>query len=159
MKEMWEKPRILVEEFAPNDYVAVCYELDCSTGNNNRYMPTKDSGQTYTSAELWGEYGESNRVTVNGEEYSLDGSHYGACTDPDKNAIRVDGNGDVHIWESSNWGEELPSVVTKKYDTTGDGAYGAGDLFAWVTFSSRWNMFWRHWAIAGVLTKENPNRS
>lgn len=35
MKEKWETPRIVVEKFAPNDYISACYEVTCITPNNN----------------------------------------------------------------------------------------------------------------------------
>lgn len=76
MKEMWETPRIAVEKFAANEYVAVCYQLACITRDNNENMPKKqDSDEAYTSLELWGEYGANDIVTVDGEEYSLNNSH------------------------------------------------------------------------------------
>ncbi|MGN0990273.1 MAG: hypothetical protein ACI4O4_02335 [Candidatus Ventricola sp.] len=159
MKAMWETPRVAVETFAPNEYVSVCYELACTTGSNNKNMPVNSLGQKYSSADLWGDYGKNDKVTVDGQTYWLDGSHNGACTNADKNAIRVDENGNTAIWESSNWGENLSSVVTYQFDTNGDGKLGADDLFAWVTFSNVWHRFWRHWATAGALTDDHPNRS
>ena len=35
MKEKWETPRIVVEKFAPNDYISACYEVTCITPNSN----------------------------------------------------------------------------------------------------------------------------
>ena len=165
MKEMWATPRIAVEGFVPNDYVAVCYELACSTGNKNRVMPKKADNEYYTFTELWGDYGSKGKITVDGTTYEYRDEHEGACINPDKNAIRVDGNGNLTVWEDSSWGETLPSEVTfGETDTNGDGKIGVGDLFAWVTFSKGnrpWfgPSYWLHWAIAGALTEENPNRS
>lgn len=38
MKKKWEKPRIEVQEFIPNEYVAACYKIRCTTPNNNGYF-------------------------------------------------------------------------------------------------------------------------
>ena len=38
MKEMWETPRIAVEGFAPNDYVAVCFKLGCEAGKTGHHF-------------------------------------------------------------------------------------------------------------------------
>lgn len=164
MKEMWEKPRILVEEFAPNDYVAVCYELSCQNGGKPEARPiNKETGNRYTDVELWGEKyskpGAFDYIKEDGRYYKLDDSHSGACTEPDKNAIRVNGDNSISIWESSNWGETLNSKVTTSINLNGDDELGKGDLFAWVTFSQDLHKYWLHWAIAGVANLLNPNRS
>lgn len=166
MKEMWEKPRILVEEFAPNDYVAACYQLSCQNGGDPKDRPINgETGKAYTDAEFWGEKysnpGKGGGVWKGYRYYWLDDSHSGACTDPDKNAIQVNGdNGDnISIWESSNWGETLPSEVTYTKDYNNNGVFDAGDLFAWVTFSKVTFQYWLHWAYAGFCDENHPNRS
>ena len=163
MKEMWEKPRILVEEFAPNDYVAVCYQLSCERGGDTEERPINgETGKAYTDAELWGDKysnpGWTGGVVKDHIYYRLDDSHSGACKEPDKNAIQVNGN-NISIWESSNWGETLPSEITCKKDYNNNGVYDAGDLFAWVTFSKRTFQYWLHWAYAGFCDENHPNRS
>lgn len=35
MKQVWEKPRIEVQKFIPNEYVAACYKIKCTTPNGN----------------------------------------------------------------------------------------------------------------------------
>ena len=37
MKKMWEEPSIQVQEFMPNEYVAVCWGVACETGSANKY--------------------------------------------------------------------------------------------------------------------------
>ena len=32
MKKMWNTPRTVVQSFEPNEYVAVCWGVACSTG-------------------------------------------------------------------------------------------------------------------------------
>ena len=33
MKKMWSEPRIAVQEFVPNEYVAACWEVGCVVGS------------------------------------------------------------------------------------------------------------------------------
>ena len=35
MKKSYESPKAYVEEFTPNEYVAACYKIKCTTPNNN----------------------------------------------------------------------------------------------------------------------------
>lgn len=37
MKRKWEEPRILVQEFIANEYVAVCWGVACSVTEANKY--------------------------------------------------------------------------------------------------------------------------
>jgi len=37
MKKQWTSPRILVQEFEANEYVAVCWGVGCSTDRANEY--------------------------------------------------------------------------------------------------------------------------
>lgn len=37
MKKRWEDPRIMLEQFVPNEYVAACYTIRCTTPNRNSY--------------------------------------------------------------------------------------------------------------------------
>lgn len=49
MKKTWEEPRILVQQFMPNEYVAACgdggvvYNFECNAGNENTHYAVKDS--------------------------------------------------------------------------------------------------------------------
>lgn len=162
MKEMWEKPRILVEEFAPNDYVAACYQVGCGNTTEGK-LP----GDSYTKEKLWGSYGQDPNkygfINVNNNRYYVRNEHEKACKDPNMNAIQVNGE-EISIWEDSGWGGTLESEITYKEDLNNDGEFGAGDLFAWVTFKdlgifvSNVNI-WLHWAIAGLCDADHPNRS
>ena len=47
MKEMWTEPRIEVQKFVANEYVAACYRIRCTTpnGNESYYYIYADSNQ------------------------------------------------------------------------------------------------------------------
>lgn len=49
MKKKWEEPRIMVQQFVPNEYVAACYRIRCRTPHGNAsykyiYDDTNDNG-------------------------------------------------------------------------------------------------------------------
>lgn len=35
MKKKWENPRVMIQGFVPNEYVAACYKIKCTTPQNN----------------------------------------------------------------------------------------------------------------------------
>lgn len=64
MKKRWEEPRILVQKFMPNEYVAACgdsgvvYNFECNAGSR------------------WNEY---NVYLEDGTPYATSGRDYGGC--------------------------------------------------------------------------------
>lgn len=104
MKAMWEIPRIAVEAFAPNDYVAVCWKVGCGAGSKGTALPEGD----YSKEKLWGAYAgyESvftgyddrghavykNQVTVNDTLYTVEMNHSGSCSQDSRNNIQSTGN-------------------------------------------------------------------
>ena len=49
MKKTWEEPKIMVQKFIPNEYVAACgqsgvvYNFECNAGEKYRHYAVKDS--------------------------------------------------------------------------------------------------------------------
>ena len=39
MKKRWVEPRVQVEEFMPNEYVAACFQLVCHRGSEGKRYP------------------------------------------------------------------------------------------------------------------------
>ena len=39
MKKMWAEPRVQVQEFIPNEYVAACFKLACRRGSEGNSYP------------------------------------------------------------------------------------------------------------------------
>lgn len=170
MKAMWETPRVAVERFAPNDYVAACFKLGCGAGEQGTTLP---SG--YSKTDLWGDYGKyqsvntgtywnpnwKNQVTVDGTTYTVEMDHSGDCKNEDKNAIQVNGN-NVSIWEQNSQQGTLDTIITRSEDFDNNG-WEQGDLFAWITFGLtnglRDGRIWLHWAFAGIADRMHPNRS
>lgn len=60
MKKIWEEPKILVQKFTPNEYVAACgdsgktYFFECNAGEKNKKYAVKDaSGQVATISKMF----------------------------------------------------------------------------------------------------------
>ena len=77
MKKTWQAPRILVQEFEANEYVAACYSLYCKVAGDGE---GKYNGDTYftDSVDSWGNLG---RIRADGQLHGkpcASGSSYNA---------------------------------------------------------------------------------
>ena len=163
MKEMWETPRILVEEFAPNEYVSVCYSLSCQVGKNG-FTPTINGKQydvywTEEAALKTWDPGERTEKTYSG---TTQGDHNttgtaGTCNDPASNFVTIDAAGNYDFYEENNEQGTLLGQITHIVDVNNDHIWGVGDIFAWVTYNAE--NYWRHWAKAEASDASHPNRS
>lgn len=71
MKRTYESPRAYVEEFTPNEYVAACYRIKCTTPQGNStfyylYDDSNDNGRWDSEDRLlysnwWGGFSGCNR--------------------------------------------------------------------------------------------------
>lgn len=163
MNAVWETPRIAVEKFAPNDYVAVCYSLSCQVGSKG-FTPTIN-GQEYpvywTEQQAMNTWDPGNRTE---KKYSgtTQGDHNttgkaGTCNDPASNYVTIDENNNYSFYEENNEQGTLQGQITHVVDVNDDGVWGAGDIFAWVTYNA--TNYWRHWAEAIASDASHPNRS
>lgn len=66
MKKRWEEPRILVQKFMPNEYVAACgdsgvvYKFECNAGKRHTPYAIKDSnGSVATISGMYMDGGKS----------------------------------------------------------------------------------------------------
>ena len=55
MKKNWQAPRIQVQEFEANEYVAACYSLYCKVAGNGEGSYTEDT--QFTKDVQWGNLG------------------------------------------------------------------------------------------------------
>lgn len=141
MKRKWEEPRILVQEFIPNEYVAVCWGVACSTGAANEY----EAGINNSAQEHRDEY-----CGTRGHQWLRDRNEDGT---PES------------MWEIDTDG--LGRLACKIYT---DGTYreqgnisdvSVGDYIFWTTSSGdRWNRrVWHHQGLVTETTPGYPNRS
>lgn len=114
MKKRWEEPRIEVQKFMPNEYVAACgdsgvvYNFECNAGNR------------------WDNY---NVYLENGTPYATSGRDYGGChTDysgyhPCGETHEADSDSGFlkgYMYKQGFWGEDTGSKIdviiwTKNY--------------------------------------------
>lgn len=91
MKAMWETPRVAVEAFAPNDYVAVCWNVKCDDVASDTWEQTHKTtynNKTYYWSQIntW----DKGPGSVTGDNHSPD--HCGSAdnqfiVDSDNNGI------------------------------------------------------------------------
>ena len=142
MKKRWGTPKAIVEEFEPNEYVAVCWEIACTVGARGpENYPNPDpkpwnSGQTHS--------------------HNSDGK---GCGWAHSQYIREVGNDAFNVTE---YGDNiLPCSLTKKEDwsnlrsTISD--VEPGDVIYWTT--SLGNRTWYHYGTVGTVNSDHPNRS
>ncbi len=103
MKKTWEEPKILVQKFIPNEYVAACgdsgvvYNFECNAGDKNgRYAVRDSNGKVATISgrkmDGWLSYyhpcGETHKANASDE--FLTGYHLDdPWTDEDENIAVV----------------------------------------------------------------------
>lgn len=150
MKEKWEEPRILVQEFIPNEYVAVCWSVGCQ---NNTTFSNHNSNAPY-----------GNHWSGREGGYDLPFSHDGDCRNAGNNYFRGNANGSglEFVMETSHDQGNLSGGYDDWVDVNGNGMVdGNGsqgsDVIYWYTDngSRRWN----HWGYVQSAASGHPNRS
>lgn len=138
MKMRWEEPRIEVQQFMPNEYVAVCWGVACSTGAANEYEASIHNSAQDHRSEYCG---------TKGHQWLTDGNNDG--TPESMSEIGTDGLGTLAC-----------TIYT-------DGTYGTkgnirdvkvGDYIYWTT-SSGDRRVWHHQGLVTETTPGHPNRS
>lgn len=147
MKKMWEEPSIQVQEFMPNEYVAVCYSVVCNTSAANavekRWMLNKkesnyDNGQTHspTACGALGNYyatdDDGNGLIDSLTEYSAD-----------QGALPCTLYTDVSYSTTAAWNTVSAS---------------SGTIY-WTTTSADGKRTWHHQGTVQVADASHPNRS
>lgn len=107
MKKTWEEPKIMVQKFIPNEYVAACgdsgvvYNFECNAGKKNGRYAVKDSNGKvatisgrYIDGGRWGTYYYPCGVTHQAPSNSgfLEGYHLDDISTPGDDHL------DVIIW-------------------------------------------------------------
>lgn len=93
MKMRWEEPRVEVQKFIPNEYVAACYNIKCNVPSGIGYIETNGTPGYQESG--WGQSGDQYLASG----YGCGIVHYGVHGVPD------DGPVANAMWqESGGWG-------------------------------------------------------
>ena len=150
MLEKWETPRVTIQEFEPNEYVAACYNIKCNVDAANAFEKS-DRGWYFVDGE-WqltsnynaGQTHASDRCGSYGSYYVVDSNN--------------DGKFESMIEISPDLGR-LNCTLTNS-DYTGLGSWdgiSSGDLVYWTTTSG--NRTWHHQGTVGAKNPNHPNRS
>lgn len=150
MKKMWEEPSIQVQEFMPNEYVAVCWGVACSVNAANDV----EKGWMLDGRFPWDK--ESNYE--NGQTHSAD--HCGMMT----NQWVIDDNGDGTVDRMIETGTDGLGNLTCTLYTNDNynrkasfSGVGIGSYIYWTT--SAGNRTWHHQGKVIGTDPGHPNRS
>ena len=141
MERKWETPRILVQEFESNEYVAVCWGVSCITDQANQteqnfYRDPVQSGVTHDAAycgqtsHQWLVDSDNNNIAESMIEINTNGLGDLTCT----------------IYTDSTYTEE------RDISTVASGQY-----IYWTTSSG--NRTWHHQGYVSNTVPGHPNRS
>ncbi|MGN0776388.1 MAG: hypothetical protein ACI4MM_06880 [Candidatus Ventricola sp.] len=155
MKEMWETPRIAVEEFAANEYVAACWDVACTTGSEGGNAGKHDEHASVDDGR--GNNNNHGKLDAGtGCGWASNQYIYDAFTDDNgviwygMNEVNVAGQDDLActIYNDSNYsgtGSQFVSGLTN------------GQTIYWTTSNSRYT--WFHYGIVNFFNSLHPNRS
>lgn len=141
MLEKWETPRVTIQEFEPNEYVAVCWGVECNTDWANQYeTKTGDysHGVTHDEAHC-GNY--ANQVI-----YDYDNNGYA-----DKMIeTGTDGLGNL----------DCILYLDPDYKVVGNiSDVKVGDTIYWTTTAAKDGRTWNHMGKVFGKFPGHPNRS
>lgn len=143
-KETWIRPQAMIEEFEPNEYVAICYNVPCSQGANARNSEYGDGTSHWKVAA----YGSNCH------------DHSGSCSIYSNNFITTDKSGNfTGIYEMSSDQGKLAAAFDDWIDSNDNNKYDAGDIVFWHTNSADNKRQWNHWGVLETADSKHPNRS
>lgn len=111
MKKMWEEPKILVQKFMPNEYVAACgdteygnYLFECDAPAGDLYYYPQSDG------DINGQYEGGGRAELMGSYHPCGATHEAPTTGDfydgfvDRNGNRRQDSGEgVIVWRNREW--------------------------------------------------------
>lgn len=151
MSKTWETPKVLVEEFEENEYVAACYSVVCNVNAANdvekKWMIS--TGPWWNSSKISNyDAGQTHSATACGSPgnyYIIDNNN--------------DGKFDSMIENSSDLGRLPCTIYTNdsyKIPASWSGI-NSGQIVYWTTSSG--DRTWHHQGIVGTKDASHPNRS
>ena len=141
MMKKWERPIAVVEEFEPNEYVAVCWGVACSTGEANQYEESIHNSAQDHRTEYCGQ---------TGHQWLTDGNDDG--TPERMSEIGTDGLGTLSctIYMDGSYSKQRDISTVR-----------VGNYIYWTTSAGKgWNKrVWHHQGLVTETTPGHPNRS
>lgn len=141
MLEKWETPRVTIQEFEPNEYVAVCWGVSCKTHDAN-------------SVE-WKFYDNPVKFGVTHDDAYCGQTSHQWLVDSDNNNIA-----ESMIEINTNGLDDLPCTIYKdsQYNNIRNiSTVHSGDYIYWTTTSG--NRIWHHQGKVTDTVPGHPNRS
>lgn len=150
MKKRWVEPRVQVEEFMPNEYVAVCWAIACYygiLGGNTEGIHNNDLPKGLHEKE-----GATHTMRRDGT----------GCGHEDNQFITERSNGSFSVMEINTQGlGNLNTQLTKNSNYNGLSSsisgVGPGDVIYWTTSSG--DRTWYHRGTVSATDYGHPNRS
>ncbi len=111
MKKTWEEPRILVQQFMPNEYVAACgdteygnYLFECNAPAGTLYYYPQSDGKIDGHYYGWGSAEKMGSYTPCGatHEAPTTGDFYDGFVDRNRNGLQDSDEG-VIVWRNLEW--------------------------------------------------------
>lgn len=143
MLEKWETPRVTIQEFEPNEYVAACWQIACSVGaqGNENYanpdpMNPNDPGITHShNSDKTGCGWAHSQYIVEVSDGVFNVTEYGQNILP------------CSLTKNDQW-RNLESTITD---------VKPGDKIYWTTSLDK--RTWYHYGTVGAENPNHPNRS
>lgn len=141
MKKMWSTPRTVVQSFEPNEYVAVCWGVKCSTGQANQ-----------TEYRFY--RNPVNAGVIHDDDYCGQTSHQWLVDSDNNNVaesmteINTNGLGNLPCTVYTNERYTAPRDISTVH---------AGDYIYWTTTSG--DRTWHHQGWVSNTVPGHPNRS
>lgn len=146
MKKKWEEPKIQVQEFVANEYVAACYYLACNVGRGE-----KDA----SNGPYW------NGTEYGGVDHAALGTS-GTCADKTANRVITDEGGLLANSQVGEYNKEqgwITGGIDTWLDTNNNGKVDADDVIYWHTVSKTNDRRWNHKGTLELADKNHPNHS
>ena len=147
MKNVWGSPRIVVEQFAPNEYVAACWGVACDTSSANRYEQTHGPHRGETWYDNYGCTHGSTNCGRSSNQVIYDDNN--------------DGSADRMVEVGTNGLGTLACTIYSDANYTSQIAVSSvspGDTIYWTTAVSDGRV-WHHVGTVYASVPGHPNRS
>ena len=142
MKKTWQAPRILVQEFEANEYVAACYDLFCAISGDG-YGGYKGVANFYQDKYNWGPF---DRVPCDGLQHG-EACAKGSSYDQETGLF----------YEVNKPGSKVESSSVNISDTPSPN--GVGVYATWISINGSNSDRYQHYGYAVENMKGHPNHS
>lgn len=139
MKKQWTSPRILVQEFEANEYVAACWDVACNTVEANIHQ-----GKTHFSGETHNPIHCGNAANQVLKDINNDGS-FDTMTE-----VGTDNLGNLPCYVYTDLTYSTPQNLSN---------LKSGDLIFWITQTKDGSRKWFHQGWVKDQDPNHPNRS